>query len=304
MVGHRQRSSGMLVRLELPHCFLLPPTMRQPALLLLLVAASLPGWPALASEYDPHPAERTTSFFEGWMTRLVMPPADLNAAGAGWGAGAAASDGGGGSGGAAEAPTPPASVTLIIGGIPNAPSTWNRTLVTMAVQSSRCGLDVDTWKGTEAERWRWMAREHTATTCGACWQEPSQSLPFNLQPCGPSPHHLHAAQPAATCERRRQRRPSHQCPQLRLASKLHCRLCRRQPALGHERRCVRAASTLQQCHAACALRWAAHAVEQGWLRPGRWVQMTWRKLDRHSCGSCDTRQLGAACLLCLTRQGH
>lgn len=118
--------------------------MRLPALLLLLGAASLTGWPALASEYDPHPAERATSFFEGWMTRLVMPPAHLYAAGAGGGAGAAASDGGGGGGGAAEAPTPPASVTLIIGGIPNAPSTWNRTLVTMAVQSSRCSLGVGT----------------------------------------------------------------------------------------------------------------------------------------------------------------
>ncbi|PRW59897.1 putative tocopherol chloroplastic Q6K7V6 [Chlorella sorokiniana] len=107
--------------------------MRQPALLLLLLTACLLAGQALASEYDPHPAERATSFFEGWMTRLVMPAGQHESAPGG----AAASDGGSSGGsGAAEAPTPPASITLIIGGIPNAPPSWNRTLLTMTVQSS------------------------------------------------------------------------------------------------------------------------------------------------------------------------
>lgn len=130
----RQRGGGGLGRspsasTAIPASHAMRPT------LLLLLACLLSGQ-ALASEYDPHPAEGATSYFEGWMTRFLVAPAEPHAGPAAQGS---ASDSAAATA-AAEAPAPPASITLIIGGMPNAPPSWNRSLLTMAVQSSRCQL--------------------------------------------------------------------------------------------------------------------------------------------------------------------
>lgn len=128
----RQRGGGGLGRSPVASTAIPASHAMRPTLLLLL--ACLLSGQALASEYDPHPAEGATSFFEGWMTRFLVAPAEPHAGPAAQGS---ASDSAATA--AAEAPALPASITLIIGGMPNAPPSWNRSLLTMAVQSSRCG---------------------------------------------------------------------------------------------------------------------------------------------------------------------
>lgn len=105
-----------------------------------LLAAALACCPALcgASQQDPHALSSDASSFEGWFIRLVSDGSGTSdgctersngAAASAASAATAAADGG--------SCAPPASWTVIVGLMPNAPSSWNTSYVSLSVQSSR-----------------------------------------------------------------------------------------------------------------------------------------------------------------------
>lgn len=127
--AERRRAVILLLHLvPMPRLCLLAPA------LLLAALASCPA-PCAASQQDPHPLSSDASSFEGWFIRLLTD--DSSSSGAcedgrqrsDDGAASADSDGG--------SCAPPASWTVIVGLMPNAPASLNTSYVSLAVQSSR-----------------------------------------------------------------------------------------------------------------------------------------------------------------------